>query len=41
MTANSLIPKAARAGGIAFPDLCEAICRLAVRPAGTKPRTRG
>jgi D-alanine-D-alanine ligase len=36
MTANSLIPKAARAAGIAFPDLCEAICRLARRPRGTK-----
>jgi D-alanine-D-alanine ligase len=36
MTANSLIPKAARAAGMSFPDLCEAICRLATRPAGTK-----
>jgi D-alanine-D-alanine ligase len=36
MTANSLIPKAARAAGIAFPDLCETICRLATRPRGTK-----
>ena len=36
MTANSLIPKAARAAGMSFPDLCEAICRLATRPTGTK-----
>ena len=41
MTANSLIPKAARAGGMTFPDLCEAICQLAIRPGGTKPRTGG
>ncbi len=37
MTANSLIPKAARAAGISFPDLCEAICRLALDARGTKP----
>ncbi len=37
MTAGSLIPKAATAAGMSFPDLCEAICRLAVRPGGTKP----
>jgi D-alanine-D-alanine ligase len=36
MTANSLIPKAARAAGMSFPDLCEAICRLALGGAGTK-----
>lgn len=36
MTANSLIPKAARAAGIGFPDLCEAIARLAVSVPGTK-----
>ncbi len=41
MTANSLIPKAARAAGIGFPDLCEAICRLALRPGGTKTRGGG
>ena len=41
MTANSLIPKAARAAGMAFPDLCEAICRLAVHPGGTKTSGRG
>jgi D-alanine-D-alanine ligase len=35
MTANSLIPKAAQAAGMAFPDLCETICRLALE-AGTK-----
>ena len=37
MTANSLIPKAARAAGMSFPDLCEAICRLALGARGTKP----
>jgi len=41
MTANSLIPKAARAGGMTFADLCEALCRLAIRPAEQKPATRG
>ncbi|MBI4545588.1 MAG: D-alanine--D-alanine ligase, partial [Gemmatimonadetes bacterium] len=30
MTAQSLVPKAARAAGIAFPQLCERICRLAL-----------
>jgi D-alanine-D-alanine ligase len=34
MTANSLIPKAARAAGISFAELCERICRLALE--GTK-----
>lgn len=37
MTANSLIPKAAQAAGMSFPDLCEAICRLALGARGTKP----
>ncbi|HWO89271.1 MAG TPA: D-alanine--D-alanine ligase [Gemmatimonadales bacterium] len=37
MTSNSLIPKAARAEGMSFPDLCETICRLALAAAGTKP----
>lgn len=36
MTAGSLIPKAARAAGMAFPDLCEAIATLAVDAHGTK-----
>lgn len=30
MTANSLVPKSARAAGIAFPRLCERICELAI-----------
>jgi D-alanine-D-alanine ligase len=30
MTAASLVPKAARAAGIAFPALCERICTLAI-----------
>ena len=35
MTANSLLPKAARAAGIAFPELCDRIVRMAAE------RTRG
>jgi D-alanine-D-alanine ligase len=31
MTATSLLPQAARAGGIDFPELCERICRAARR----------
>ena len=30
MTANSLVPKAARAAGISFPDLCDRIAKLAL-----------
>lgn len=37
MTAGSLIPKAARAAGMSFPELCDAICRLAAARGGTKP----
>jgi D-alanine-D-alanine ligase len=29
MTATSLLPQAARALGIEFPELCERICRTA------------
>lgn len=36
LTANSLIPKAARAAGMEFPVLCETICRLALQASGTK-----
>ena len=36
LTANSLIPKAARAAGMSFPVLCETICRLALGSRGTK-----
>ena len=31
LTGNSLLPKAARAAGIEFPQLCERICRLGSR----------
>lgn len=31
MTANSLLPQAARVVGISFPELCERICRAAFR----------
>jgi D-alanine-D-alanine ligase len=36
MTATSLLPQAARAAGMAFPELCERICKLArnLRTAG-------
>lgn len=37
MTANSLIPKAARAAGMDFPAFAEAICGLALARRGTKP----
>jgi D-alanine-D-alanine ligase len=36
MTANSLIPKAARAAGIGFPAFAETACRLALARRGTK-----
>ncbi len=37
MTSNSLLPKAARAAGIAFPELCDRIARLAAaRKAGAQ-----
>ncbi len=32
MTATSLLPQAARAAGIGFPELLERICRSAIRP---------
>jgi len=31
MTANSLLPQAAKVAGISFPELCERICRAALR----------
>ena len=34
MTANSLLPKAARAAGISFPSLCDRIASLAMERAG-------
>jgi D-alanine-D-alanine ligase len=37
VTANSLIPKAARAAGMSFPAFAEAVCRLALERRGTKP----
>jgi D-alanine-D-alanine ligase-like ATP-grasp enzyme len=35
MTANSLLPKAAKAAGISFPELCDRIARIAMRRGGT------
>jgi D-alanine-D-alanine ligase len=36
MTRTSLLPQAARAAGIEFPELCERICRLAGNPRGAR-----
>ena len=36
VTAQSLIPKAARAAGMSFPSFAEAVCRLALERRGTK-----
>ena len=33
MTSASLLPKAGRAAGMSFPELCDRICRLAIAPA--------
>jgi D-alanine-D-alanine ligase len=37
VTAQSLIPKAARAAGMSFPSFAEAVCQLALERHGTKP----
>jgi D-alanine-D-alanine ligase len=36
MTRMSLLPQAARAAGMNFPELCERICRLARNPGGAR-----
>ena len=36
MTRTSLLPQAARAAGIEFPELCERICRLAGNPGSAR-----
>lgn len=41
LTANSLLPKAARAAGIEFPELCERICRLGRRAGARRPAWTG
>ncbi|MSR36119.1 MAG: D-alanine--D-alanine ligase [Gemmatimonadetes bacterium] len=41
MTANSLLPKAARAAGISFPELCDRIARLAMERRGRRSSVRG
>ena len=41
MTANSLLPKAARAAGIEFPELCDRIARLALERRGRRSPVRG
>jgi D-alanine-D-alanine ligase len=40
MTAQSLLPKAAAALGISFPELCTEICRLALGRADKSPREK-
>ena len=40
MTANSLLPKAAKAAGITFPELCEKIARLALERRGQRAAAR-
>lgn len=39
LTSASLLPQAARAAGISFPELCERICRTALRPERQHHRT--
>lgn len=41
MTANSLLPKAAKAAGITFPELCERIARLALERRGRRAMLSG
>jgi D-alanine-D-alanine ligase len=41
MTANSLLPKAARAAGIEFPELCDRIARLALERRTRRTPARG
>ena len=41
MTANSLLPKAARAAGISFPELCDRIARLALERRTRRSPARG
>jgi D-alanine-D-alanine ligase len=36
MTANSLLPKAARAGGVSFPELCSSVVELAAGRSGLR-----
>ncbi|MGE0353755.1 MAG: D-alanine--D-alanine ligase [Gemmatimonadales bacterium] len=40
LTATSLLPQAAGAAGISFPELCDRICRCARHPGGTEPGVR-
>ena len=41
MTATSLLPQAARAAGIDFPELCDRICQIARAPVRWNPVTPG
>jgi D-alanine-D-alanine ligase len=38
LTEASLLPRAAAAVGISFPELCERICRGALARHGAKPK---
>lgn len=41
LTATSLLPQSAKAVGIGFPDLCDAICRLGLARSGNTRRSGG
>ena len=41
MTAASLVPKAARAAGMSFPELCDRIARLALERRGSRSPAQG
>ena len=41
MTANSLLPKAARAAGMSFPELCDRIAGLALERRRVRSPARG
>ena len=41
LTANSLLPKAAVAAGIEFPELCERICRMGLEAGPRRPARTG
>jgi D-alanine-D-alanine ligase len=41
LTSASLLPKAAKAAGMSFGELCETICRFPVGAGGTRPDSRG
>jgi D-alanine-D-alanine ligase len=38
MTQTSLLPQSAQAAGISFPELCDRICRAAMKASRKKAR---